>query len=163
MVIRFPCKVCNKTSFYGSDSIQCSKCDIWLHRKCNGLNKQVFEHLKKKMNLNGSVCFVLVDYFIEIINSNKRKILVGCVYRHPSMEVNQFNSLFLNTITEKLLAEKNKEIVLLGDLSINLLKYEKDHNAADFLDQIYSTSLVPHITSPTRITSFPRTLIDNIF
>ena len=115
------------------------------------------------MNLNDSVCFVLVDYFIEIINSNKRKILVGCVYRHPSMEVNQFNSLFLNTITEKLLAEKNKEIVLLGDLSINLLKYEKDHNSADFLDQIYSTSLVPHITSPTRITSFSRTLIDNIF
>ena len=114
------------------------------------------------MNLNGSVCFVLVDYFIEIINLNKRKILVGCVYRHPSMEVNQFNSLFLNTITEKLLAEKNKEIVLLGDLSINLLKYE-NHKAADFLDQIYSTSLVPHITSPTRITSFSRTLIDNIF
>ena len=114
------------------------------------------------MNLNGSACFVLVDYFIEIINSNKRKILVGCVYRHPSMEVNQFNSLFLNTITEKLLAEKNKEIVLLGDLSINLLKYE-NHKAADFLDQIYSTSLVPHITSPTRITSFSRTLIDNIF
>ena len=89
------------------------------------------------MNLNGSVCFVLVDYFIEIINSNKRKILVGCVYRHPSMEVNQFNSLFLNTLIENLLAEKNKEIVLLGDLSINFLKYEKDHNAADFLDQIH--------------------------
>ena len=54
------------------------------------------------------------------------------------MEVNEFNSLFLNTLTEKLLSEKNKEIVLLGDLSINLLKHEKDHNPADFLDQIYS-------------------------
>ena len=51
----------------------------------------------------------------------------------------------------------------MGDFSINLLKYEKDHNAADFLDQMYSTSLVPQTISPTRITSRSRTLIDNIF
>ena len=79
------------------------------------------------------------------------------------MEVNKFNRLFLNTLSENLLSEKNKEIVLLGDFNIDLLKYEKDHNTADFLDQMYSASLVPHITSPTRITSHSRTLIDNIF
>ena len=98
--------------------------------------------------------------FTEITNSNNRNMLVGCVYRHPSMEVNEFNSLFLNTLSENLLSEKNKEIILLGDFSIDLLKYEKVHNAAHFLDQIYSTSLVPHITSPTRIISRSRTLID---
>ena len=75
------------------------------------------------------------------------------------MEVNEFNSLFLNTLSENLLSEKNKEIVLLGDFNIDLLKYEKDHNTADFLDQMYSASLAPHITSPTRITSHSRTLI----
>ena len=51
----------------------------------------------------------------------------------------------------------------MGDFNTNLLKYEKDHNAADFLDQMYSTSLVPQTISPTRITSRSRTLIDNIF
>ena len=76
------------------------------------------------------------------------------------MEVNKFNKLFLNTLSENLLSEKNKEIVLLGNFNIDLLKYEKDHNAADFLDQMYSASLVPHITSPTRIISLSRTLID---
>ena len=153
------------------------------------------------------------------------------------MEVNEFNSLFFNTLSENLLSEKNKEIVLLGDFNMmmncfrgmvdrrkamslissqdncqrsspsqisdepwagfetaqnlssglvewsfavvitttpqhhilkyekdhDLLKYEKDHNTADFLDQMYSTSLVPHITSPTQITSHSRTLIDSIF
>ena len=64
------------------------------------------------------------------------------------MEVNEINSLFLNTLSENLLSEKNKEIVLLGDFNIDLLKYEKDHNTVDFLDQLYSTSLLPHITSP---------------
>ena len=43
-----------------------------------------------------------------------------------------------------------------------LIKYEKDHNATGFLDQMYSTSLVPHITS-TWIITHSRTLIDNIF
>ena len=65
------------------------------------------------------------------------------------MDLNEFNSLFLNTLSEILLSEKIKEIVLLGDFNIDLLKYEKDHNTEDFLDQKYSTSLVPHITSPT--------------
>ena len=105
----------------------------------------------------------LESVFIEIIKSNNRNIIVGCVYRHASMEVNEFNSLFLNTLSENLLSEKNKEIVLLGDFNTDLLKYEKDHNTADFLDQMYSASLIPHITSLTRITSHSRTLIDNIF
>ena len=64
------------------------------------------------------------------------------------MEVNEINSLLLNTLSENLLSEKNKEIVLLGDFNIDLLNYEKDHNTVDFLDQLYSTSLLPHITSP---------------
>ena len=79
------------------------------------------------------------------------------------MEVNEINSLFLNTLTKNLLSEKNKEIILLDDFNIDLPKYQKDHNTADVLDQIYTTFLVPHITSPTRIISGSRTLIDNIF
>ena len=68
------------------------------------------------------------------------------------MEENEFNSLFLNTLSKNPLSEKNKEIVLLGGF-----------NTADFLGQFYSTSLVTHITSPTRIISHTGTLIDNIF
>ena len=52
------------------------------------------------------------------------------------MDLNEFNSLFLNTLSEILLSEKIKEIVLLGDFNIDLLKYEKDHSTADFLDQM---------------------------
>ena len=47
MVVCFPCKIYNKTVSYGSDSIQCEKCDIWVHRQCNVLKKQTFEYLKK--------------------------------------------------------------------------------------------------------------------
>ena len=93
----------------------------------------------------------LESVFIKIIKSNNRNIIVGCVYRHPSMEVNEFNSLFLNNLSKNLISEKNKKIVLLGDFNIDLLKYKKDHNTSDFLAQINSASLVPHITFPTRM------------
>ena len=79
----------------------------------------------------------LESVFIEITKSNNRNIIVGCVYCHPSMNVNEFNSLILNTLIENLLSEKKKEIALLGDFNIDLLKYEKYHNTADFLDQMY--------------------------
>ena len=42
---------------------------------------------------------------------------------------------------------------------MDLLKYEDDANTADFLDKIYSTSLIPQI-SPTRITPQSKTLIE---
>ena len=46
---------------------------------------------------------------------------------------------------------------------VGLLNYEKDHNTEVFLGQIYSTSLIPYITTPNRITLNSRTPIDNIF
>ena len=58
---------------------------------------------------------------------------------------------------QKLLHERNKDM---GDFNVDLLKYEDDANTADFLDKIYSTSLIPQITSPTRITPRLKTLID---
>ena len=79
------------------------------------------------------------------------------------MEVNEFNSLLLNTFSVKLFSGKNKEIVLIYNFNIDLLKNEKDHNASDFKYQIYSTLTVPHITSSTWIILRSRTLIDNVF
>ena len=60
------------------------------------------------------------------------------------MDTNEFNEHFLNILNEKLFLEKNKE-------PLNLLRYNKDHNSINFLDQIYSCSLIPRIISPTRL------------
>ena len=103
----------------------------------------------------------LESIFIEIINTNNKNIVVGCVYRHPGMDTNEFNEHYLSILNENLL-EKNKEIILMGDFNINLLRYKDDHNSTDFLDQIYSCSLIPRITFPTRLTPRSKTLIDNI-
>ena len=81
----------------------------------------------------------------------------------PCVELGEFNNESLTYLCEKLLREKNKDIVLMGDFNVDLLKYENNTYTVDVRDKIYSTSLIPQITSPTRITPRSKTLIDNIF
>ena len=50
----------------------------------------------------------------------------------------------------------------MGDFNIDILKYTTDTSTAHFLDQMYSSSLIPQITSPIRIRTKWKTLIDNI-
>ena len=66
------------------------------------------------------------------------------------------------SLSEKLISE-NKETILLGDFNIDLLKRDSNKSVSDFLDIIYSTNLLPNITSPTRLTSRSQILINNIF
>ena len=51
---------------------------------------------------------------------------------------------------------------IVGDFNIDLIKANSRNNASKFLDIIYSNYLIPHITSPTRLTNRSHTLIDNV-
>ena len=103
----------------------------------------------------------LESTFIEVVQ-NKERIIIGCLYRHPSMELSEFNNHYLSNLLDNL-SGGNKIVVLLGDFNADLLKYDKDCNVSDFLNTMYSNLLLPHITSPTCITINSKTLIDNIF
>ena len=100
--------------------------------------------------------------FIEILTKNSKNILIGCIYRHPCMHQKEFNNFFLKSLTNKLNKESNKEILLLDDFNIDLIKTNSINNASEFLDIIYSSYLIPYITSPTGLTSRSHSLIDNI-
>ena len=81
------------------------------------------------------------------------------------MQYSEFNDKYLKPLSEKLIGE-NKEVILLGDFNIDLLKCDSNKNVSDFLDIIYSTNLLPNlpnIISTTRLTSHGQILIDNIF
>ena len=78
------------------------------------------------------------------------------------MNLQEFNSLSLKSLTNKLSKESNKEIILLGDFNIDFIKTNTNNNASEFLDIIYSSYLIPHITCSTRLTNRIHTLIDNI-
>ena len=104
----------------------------------------------------------LESVFIEIINPGKKNIIIGCIYRHPTMDGQEFKIDFLDPLMEKLVSE-NKRVFLIGDFNYDLLKIESDINIANFFDTLTSNLFVPHIIHPTRITLNTKSLIDNIF
>ena len=52
------------------------------------------------------------------------------------------NNYYLNSLSKKLLREKNKHIILMGDFNVYLSKYTTDTSTAHFLDQMYSSYLL---------------------
>ena len=62
--------------------------------------------------------------FIEIICSKSTNLIVGCIYKHPTFQINDFKSDFISPLLLKIQKESSKRIFLLGDFNIDLLKYE---------------------------------------
>ena len=77
---------------------------------------------------------------------------------HPS----EFNDIYLKDLLENL-SHENKATVMMGDFNIDILKYDTEKDSADFLDSMYTSYLLPYISTPSRVTPCSKTLIDNIF
>ena len=115
-------------------------------------------------NINGYKCYSTPTEGGkgEIRSKTKKNIIVGCIYRHPSMDLNEFNEEFFNPLMEKIGSEDRK-LFLMGDFDIDLLRVDVNTPTTNLFDVITTNLLVPHIIIPTRITSTTRTLIDNIY
>ena len=87
------------------------------------------------------------------------KIIVGCIYRHPTCNLAAFTSEF-----ETLLKEISQyEIYILGDFNIDFLKYSEYLLTEEYLNMLYSNNLLPLITKPTRLTHQTSTLDYHIY
>ena len=86
-------------------------------------------------------------------------VIVGVVYRaHTSID--DFIK-DIEPIYKKLNSEK-KHFYEMGDFNIDLLETDSHRPIHDYLEFIYSHSMLPTIYKPTRITATTATCIDNI-
>ena len=102
--------------------------------------------------------------FIEIDKTSLQSdcdVIVGAIYRPPGMEITNFIDC-LRPIIEQISSE-SKLAYLIGDYNINLLNKEFHQPTTQFIDFMFSSSYLPLITKPTRITNSNATLIDNIW
>ena len=67
----------------------------------------------------------------EIVNPKKSSIIVGVIYRYPSMDLIDFNCNYLNKLLENI-SKEQKSIFLLGDFNVNLLNYNEHNQANEF-------------------------------
>ena len=95
-------------------------------------------------------CWVEIDP-----NSNRKHIMIGCIYKHPPANVEEFTLKF-----DKFLNKLNPgkyDMYIMGDMNIDLLKYHSNQQTERYLDMIYSLDLLPVITKPTGITNHTAT------
>ena len=104
----------------------------------------------------------LESTFDEILNLKKTSVIVGCIYRLPHMDLNEFNDYYVNNLLDKL-PKGNRTVFLLGDFNIDLLNYDQHSLTNECFDSLSSHMLLLHIVQPARTRKNSKTLIDNIY
>ena len=154
----------------GKTSINCSNLMNYSHEFCptessaGGMLLYIRNHLSCKPQ--NDLCIYkpteLESSFIEISNPKRSNIIIGCIYRHPKMDLYKFNDKYFNTFLDKI-SKENKSVFLIHDFIIDVLKHDKHAPTNEFLDSLPSNMFLSHIFQPTRISTVSKTLIDNIF
>ena len=93
----------------------------------------------------------LESSFIEIINKTSKHTIAGCIYKHPTLGISEFNDTYIRDLLVKANSE-NKEILLMRGFNINLLNYESNESVADFIDTMCIHGFLPCISGPSRLT-----------
>ena len=95
--------------------------------------------------------------FIELLHDN---VIVGCVYRPPGLDVNEFTA-YIETLFSKI-SKEHKTSFIAGDFNIDLLKTDSHVPTTSYVNCLFSHGFFPVINRPTRIAETSATLIDNI-
>lgn len=98
-----------------------------------------------------------------ILNTSHRDYLVTCIYRSPSFSniapfTQSLDRYFLNIMSN---SNTNTQLVLMGDLNIDLLSSESP--VLEYLDVLSIHGLEPLIVCPTRVGPTSRTCLDHAF
>jgi hypothetical protein len=103
--------------------------------------------------------------FLEISGGGLSKPLNLCnIYRPPrdtNSDIEKVLSEFTPIVSN--MTNSQRECVIAGDFNLDLLKIESRISYSKYLELMYSFSLVPSVTLPTRLSRRRATLIDHIF
>ena len=80
---------------------------------------------------------------------------------HLNTEIEKFNK-YIDKIMTKI-SKENNLIFCMGDFNGNLLNYNTHNYTNEFMNNMISHYLLPHILHPTRVTDHLAMVIDNIF
>ena len=112
--------------------------------------KHINYKLRKYLKIHKSKEFESI--LTEIINKKESNTIIGFIYRHPCMDAREFSATYLQNTLGKL-SYGNKDIILMGDFNIDILKYDTNNDSPAFLDMMYENVLHSYISSPTKLTT----------
>ena len=107
---------------------------------------------------------VFESVFIETTPLSGKHSIIGLIYR-PNTEPLADLDIFATSLSEILdiINNEHKQSIIMGDMNINLLKYDTHSKTNDYLNNLFSHGFLPLITKPTRVTPVTASLIDHIY
>ena len=131
---------------------------IYLHKQFSYVVLQLYEAI----SFDGLFIKVIMESF-SAHSTVQKTLIIGNLYRPPRQNVDQINS-FISDFEKILDSLKNfKNVTIAGDFNIDLLKCKQNSHISNYLELVLSSSFLPSITLPTRLTDSNGTLIDNMF
>ena len=94
--------------------------------------------------------------------SNKSKnLVIGVIYRHPGHKYEFFCNKLCKTLNS--LNASKTDYVIVGDINIDILKFNLATDVTDYINSLYSVGCNVCINRPTRVASNSATCIDHIY
>jgi hypothetical protein len=110
---------------------------------------------------------VFESLFVEVRTLCKKRYIIGNIYRTNAKftslsERHQFDTFidFLNNVLADC-NESNFSTYIAGDFNINVLNYDHDNLATEYVNNIFLHGFLQIVTKPTRCTNNSATLIDH--
>ena len=126
---------------------------IYIKNDIKFINRPDLEYFDAEMES----LFIEIDKNVFNLSSN---VVVGVIYRMPNTCMEIFNDRMSDIMN--IVQRERKICYFLGDLNVDLLKYESHQSTAAFLDSLYSYNVFPLTTKPTGVTRESATLIDHV-
>ena len=96
--------------------------------------------------------------FVEISIPQSKNIIVGIIYRPPNSNSNDFLSCLTTLLSN--IDFVNKDVFVMGDFNIDLLKHASNNSSHEFIELLLSASFLPLISKPTRVSNHSATLLE---
>ena len=119
-------------------------------------------HVRKDLSV--LIPHVFESLFIEYEICKRKNNILGVIYR-PNTPPRANIDIFTYTLQEitEIIGSEKKYAVIVGDINIDLLKFNSHEKTNSYLDLLCSQGYLPCITKPTRISQSSSTLIDHIY
>lgn len=127
----------------------------------NLTNYQMIEKHRVGGRQGGILCYVKKKYrveeedanlcecenlYLKVYSENECVMNVIIIYRPPRSNIKDFNASLDNFLSET----KEKNLVLLGDINIDLMKAETEQVSREYLNMLNSHGMISLVNKPTR-------------
>ena len=119
---------------------------------------------KIRDDINIFIPHVFESVSIETTPLSGKHSIIGLIYR-PNTKPLADLDIFATSLSEILdiINNEHKQSIIMGDMNINLLKYDTHSKTNDYLNNLFSHGFLPLITKPTRVTPVTASMIGHIY